>query len=93
MTKDTKTQKTKKMQMSVFVQNDKKEKMEIFAFCVIFLTQSRFRPIKAPQNGRQNLSFVKDTHTYGEKMARNVRTKVIYKGRFICIQTLYEYCI
>ena len=41
MTKDTKTQKTKKMQMSVFVQNGKKEKMEIFAFCVII-----FDPIK-----------------------------------------------
>ena len=27
-------------------------------------------------------------HTYGEKMARNGRTKDIYKGTFICIQTL-----
>ena len=31
---------------------------------------------------------MKDTHSYGKKMARNGRTKVIYKGRFICIQTL-----
>ena len=29
-----------------------------------------------------------DTDTYGEKMARNGRTKDIYKGTFICIQTL-----
>ena len=31
---------------------------------------------------------MKDIHTYGEKMARNGRTKDIYKGTFICIQTL-----
>ena len=42
MTKDTKMQKTKKMQMSVFVQNGKKKKeMEIFAIRVII-----FDPIK-----------------------------------------------
>ena len=27
-------------------------------------------------------------HTYGKKMARNGRTKDIYKGTFICMQTL-----
>ena len=27
-------------------------------------------------------------HTYGKKMARDGRTKDIYKGTFICIQTL-----
>ena len=31
---------------------------------------------------------MKDSHTYGQKMARNGRTKVIYKGTFISIQTL-----
>jgi hypothetical protein len=31
---------------------------------------------------------VKDIHTYGEKMARNGHTKDIYKGTFVCIQTL-----
>ena len=36
---------------------------------------------------------MKDTHTYGKKMARNGRTKVIYKERFICIQTLSEVII
>ena len=41
MTKDTKMQKTKKMQMSVFVQNAKKKEMEIFAIRVII-----FDPIK-----------------------------------------------
>ena len=41
MKQDTKTQKTKKMQMTVFVQNGKKKEMEIFAFCVII-----FDPIK-----------------------------------------------
>ena len=31
---------------------------------------------------------MKDEHTYGQKMARKGRTKVIYKGTFISIQTL-----
>ena len=31
---------------------------------------------------------MKDIHTYGKKIARNSRTKDIYKGTFICIQTL-----
>ena len=35
------------------------------------------------QNDNQNLSFVKDEHTYGEKMARKGCTKVIYKGTFV----------
>ena len=34
------------------------------------------------------LSFVKDKHTYGEKMARKGRTKVIYKGTFISKQSI-----
>ena len=31
---------------------------------------------------------MKDIHTYGEKMARNGRANDIYKGTFVCIQTL-----
>ena len=31
---------------------------------------------------------MKDEHTYGEKMAKNGRNKVIYKGTFVSIQTL-----
>ena len=31
---------------------------------------------------------MEDKHTYGKKMARKGRTKVIYKETFICIQTL-----
>ena len=40
-----------------------------------------------PQN---DLSFVKDEHTYGEKMARKNRTKVIYKGTFVSKQSLKD---
>ena len=36
----------------------------------------------------QNLSFVKDILTYGEKMAWNGRTKDTYKETFVCIKTL-----
>ena len=31
---------------------------------------------------------MKDEHTYGEKMAGNGHTKVIYKGTFVSIQSL-----
>ena len=49
-----------------------------FTFCVI-----NFEPIKiltclAPQNYRLNLSFLKDVHIVGQKMARNcLRTATI----------------
>ena len=54
-----------------------------------------FDPIKiltcwALQNDHQNLSFVKDEDTYGKKMARIGRTKVIYKGTFISKQSLFH---
>ena len=38
----TKNAKTQKMQISVFVQNCKKPKMEIYAFCVITFEPIRF---------------------------------------------------
>ena len=41
--------------------------MEIFAFCVITFQPIISKTCKAPQNDRQNLSFVKDEHTYGKK--------------------------
>ena len=63
MTKNTKTQKTQKTQMSVFVQNSK---MKIFLFCVITFEQIITKTYQAPQNGRHNLSFVKDKHIWGE---------------------------
>ena len=36
-----------------------------------------------PQNDCKNLSFVKDRHTHGEKMARKGHAKVIYKFSFV----------
>ena len=78
MTKNTKMQKTQKMQMSVFVQNRKKKgEMEIFAFCVITFEPISFLTCSAHQNGRLNLSFVKDEDTYSKKMARNDLITVI----------------
>ena len=62
MTKTQKRKKPQKTQMSVFEQNRKK-KMEIFSFCVINFEPSISKTCKAPQNDRQNLSFVKDEHT------------------------------
>ena len=42
------------------------------------------------QNDRQNISFVKDEHTYGKKMARNGPKTVIYKGTFVSNQSLLQ---
>ena len=64
--------------------------MEIFAFCVITFKPIKSETCSAPQNNRQNLSFVKDECTYGEKMARKYRTKVIYKGAFVSKQSLCD---
>ena len=64
--------------MSLFVQNSKKTEMEIFAFCVI-----TFEPIITKTSDHNDLSFVKDKHTYGEKMARKGHSRVIYKFSFV----------
>ena len=78
------------MQISVFVQNRKKKEMEIFTFCVITFQPIISKTCQAPQNDRRNLSFVKDNHTFVKKMARKGRTKDIFKGTFICMQTLCD---
>jgi hypothetical protein len=65
--------------------------MEIFAFCVITFEPILSKTCSAPQNDRQSLSFVKDEHTYGEKMARKGHTKLIYKGTFVSKQSLSSY--
>ena len=62
--------------------------MEIFAFCVINFEPSISKTCSVPKNDRQNLSFVKEEHTYGKKMARKGCTKVIHKGTFISDRSL-----
>ena len=66
----------------------KKKEMEIFAFCVITFEPIISKTCYAPQNVSQILSFVKDEHTYGKRVARKGRTEVIYKGTFISKQSL-----
>ena len=61
-----------KMKTSVFVQNRKKKEMEIFAFCVITFKPIISKTCYAPQNDHQNLSLVKDEHTYGKKWLEKV---------------------
>ena len=53
--------------------------METFAFCVITFEPIEVQTCSAPQNDHLNLSFVKNEHTYGEKMARNGCITVIYQ--------------
>ena len=45
--------------------------MEKIAFCVITFDQIKIQTHSAPQNDRQNFSFVKDTYVDGKKLARN----------------------
>ena len=77
MTQNAKMQKT---QMSVFVQNRQKTEMEIFVFCVITFQPIIIKTCKAPQNDRQNLSFVKDKHTYGKKLPEKIVQRSFIKG-------------
>ena len=58
----------------------KQQEMEIFALCVITFEPIKNQTCSAPQNDRLNLSFVKDSHVDGRKMARNGRKSVIYEG-------------
>ena len=62
--------------------------MEIFAFCVITFEPIISKTCHAPQNDRQNISFVKDEHAHGKKMAKKDLKKVIYEGKFISKQSL-----
>jgi hypothetical protein len=81
---------TKEANVSICTKSHTKKEMEIFAFCVITYELIISKSCQAPQNDRLDLSFVKDEHTYGKKMARKGRTKVIYKGTFISKQSLLQ---
>ena len=45
--------------------------LSFLGFCVIKSVLIKIKTHKAPQNDRLNLSFVKDVHIVGEKMARS----------------------
>ena len=63
--------------LAIFVQNHKKTKMEICAFCALTFEPIEIYNHEAPQNDHLNLSFVKDEVTYGKKVARKGRKTVI----------------
>jgi hypothetical protein len=54
------------------------------AFCVITFVPIKIKTHAAPQNDRLNLSFVKDEHIDGKKMARNGHRRAIYQLLFLC---------
>ena len=55
-----------------------------FAFCAIAFEPIMIQTCSAPQNDRQNFSFVKDTYVDGEKLARNGRkTATYYAASFL----------
>ena len=53
--------------------------MEILAFYAIAIEPIKLQTHSASQNDRLNLSFVKDKHTNGKKMARKGPTTVVYQ--------------
>ena len=63
--------------------------MKIFLFFAITFQPIITKTCEAPLNDRQNLSFVKDKHSYGEKMARKAHKKAFYKVYFISEHTLF----
>ena len=50
-------------------------------FCVITVVPVMIQTCSAPQNDRLNLSFVKDFHIVGTKMARNGHKMAIYESK------------
>ena len=68
MTQNANKPKNAKNANAFFLQYHKKIEMEII--CIL---SHNFWVNQAPQNDRLNLSFVKDKHTDGKKMARNGR--------------------
>ena len=62
-----------------FLQNRTKRETEILMFCVITFVPRKFQPCSAPQNDRQNFSFVKDAHVVCNKMARYGRKTTVYR--------------
>ena len=60
----------------------------MFMFCVMTFEPIITKTCEAPRNDHQNLNFVKDKYTYGEKMARKGRPKAIHKVTFISEHTL-----
>ena len=52
-----------------FLQNCRKPKIEIIAFCVITFQPIKVQTCSAPQNDRLNLSFVKDIYVDGGNLA------------------------
>ena len=57
----------------------------LLAFCVITVVPIMIQTCSAPQNDRLNLSFVKDFHIVGTKMARSGRKMAIYQMQILMI--------
>ena len=72
--------------ISVFLQFCTKARISVFcvfAFFVIIVVPITTKTCLAPQNDRLNLSFVKDEHIVGIKMARKVsRIGTLFQFRF-----------
>jgi hypothetical protein len=54
-----------------------------FAFCVITVVPIMIQTCLEPKNDRLNLSFVKDFHIVGTKMARNGSKMAIYQMQIL----------
>ena len=57
----------------------------LFALFVITVIPIMIQTCSAPQNDRLNLSFVKDSHIFGTKMARSGCKMAIYQMQILMI--------
>ena len=89
MTQNTKTQKTQKVHTRVFVQNCKKNRNgNIYVFCHNFWSNQNVDLLSTSKWPSEPQFCERWTYIW-QKMVRNGRTKAIYKGTFISIQTLH----
>ena len=78
--KHKKAKNTKDANVCFFFFSWKKKEREIFVFCAITFEPIISKTCKAPQNDRQNLTFVKDEHTYEKKWSEKVVKRLFIKG-------------
>jgi hypothetical protein len=65
-----------------FLQNRKETEPELFEFCVITFEPSKILTHSTPQNGRLNLSFVKDIYEVGKNWLEMVVTHPFDSRKF-----------
>ena len=69
--------------LEFFLQNRKKGKTEIFAFCVITFEPIKIQSYFLPQSDYLNRSYVKYIHVAGEKIPKNCLKVALYHSQIL----------